>query len=51
MRRFEDMPPPDPLVMFDHAYAELPAHLVAQRQEVAERQPVAPDIVPEQTRR
>ncbi len=48
VRRFEDMPPPDPLVMFDHAYAELPAHLVAQRQEVAERQPVAPDVVPEQ---
>ncbi len=48
VQRFEDMPPPDPLVMFDHAYAELPPHLVVQRQEVAERQPVAPDVVPEQ---
>jgi len=31
VERFEAMPPADPLAMFDHAYAELPAHLAAQR--------------------
>jgi pyruvate dehydrogenase E1 component alpha subunit len=39
VQRFEAMPAPDALAMFDHAYAELPPHLMAQRQEVAERQP------------
>jgi pyruvate dehydrogenase E1 component alpha subunit len=48
VRRFEDLPAPDPLVMFDHAYGELPPHLVVQRQEVAERQPGAPKADPEQ---
>jgi pyruvate dehydrogenase E1 component alpha subunit len=48
VQRFEAMPPPDPLVMFDHAYAEPPRHLVEQRREVAGHQPsvAAPD--PEQ---
>jgi pyruvate dehydrogenase E1 component alpha subunit len=35
--RFEAMGPPDPLGMFDHAFAEPPASLEAQRAEVAER--------------
>jgi pyruvate dehydrogenase E1 component alpha subunit len=35
--RFEASPPPDPLTMFDHVYAELPAHLRAQRGELARR--------------
>ena len=35
--RFEAMPPPDPLTMFDHAYAELPPHLRAQREALARR--------------
>jgi pyruvate dehydrogenase E1 component alpha subunit len=33
--RFEAMGPPDPLTMFDHVYGELPAHLRAQREELA----------------
>jgi pyruvate dehydrogenase E1 component alpha subunit len=37
VRRFEATPPPDPLVMFDHVYAELPDHLRAQREDVAAR--------------
>jgi pyruvate dehydrogenase E1 component alpha subunit len=37
VERFEAMPAPDPLGMFDHAYAELPAHLSAQRAELAAR--------------
>ncbi|HTY78567.1 MAG TPA: pyruvate dehydrogenase (acetyl-transferring) E1 component subunit alpha [Candidatus Bathyarchaeia archaeon] len=37
VERFEALPAPDPLVMFDHAYAELPAHTAAQRAEVAAR--------------
>jgi pyruvate dehydrogenase E1 component alpha subunit len=37
VERFEAMPPADPLVMFDHAYAELPPHLVAERAEMAAR--------------
>ncbi len=48
VQRFEAMAAPDPLVMFDHVYAELPPHLVAQRREVAERQPMTPDVAPEQ---
>ena len=37
VERFEAMPPADPLTMFDHAYAELPPGLVAQRAELAGR--------------
>ena len=37
VQRFEATPPPDPLTMFDHLYAELPPHLVAQREELARR--------------
>ena len=37
VERFEAMPPADPLGMFEHAYAELPAHLVAERAELAAR--------------
>jgi pyruvate dehydrogenase E1 component alpha subunit len=35
--RFEAMPPPDPLTMFDHVYAEMPPHLAAQRDALAAR--------------
>src|SRR6266849_5459728 len=35
--RFEAMPAPDPLTMFDHVYAELPPHLKAQRESLARR--------------
>jgi pyruvate dehydrogenase E1 component subunit alpha len=35
--RFEALPPPDPLTMFDHVYAELPPHLRAQRESLAHR--------------
>jgi pyruvate dehydrogenase E1 component alpha subunit len=38
VQRFEAMPTPDPLTMFDHAYAELPSHLTEQRREVAARE-------------
>ncbi len=37
VERFEALPAPDPLRMFDQVYAELPAHLVAQRAELAAR--------------
>jgi pyruvate dehydrogenase E1 component alpha subunit len=37
VERFEAMPPADPLAMFDHAYAELPHELAAQRAELAAR--------------
>ena len=37
VERFEAMPPADPLGMFEHAYAELPAHLVAERAELTAR--------------
>lgn len=37
VQRFEAFGPADPLVMFDHAYAERPPHLCAQRAEVAAR--------------
>jgi pyruvate dehydrogenase E1 component subunit alpha len=37
VQRFEAAPPPDPLRMFDHAYAELPVHLRRQRDEMARR--------------
>src|SRR5215470_12484696 len=42
VRRFEATPAPDPLTMFDHVYAELPPHLVAQREELAASDPGAP---------
>jgi pyruvate dehydrogenase E1 component alpha subunit len=35
--RFEARPPADPLAMFDHVYAELPPHLRAQRESLAQR--------------
>jgi pyruvate dehydrogenase E1 component alpha subunit len=35
VKRFESMPPPDPLLPFDHVYAVPPAHLVAERQALA----------------
>ena len=34
---FEATPPADPLAIFDHAYAEAPAHLLAERAEMQER--------------
>ncbi len=37
VQAFEAAPPADPLVMFDHAYAEMPPHLRAERAEVEER--------------
>jgi pyruvate dehydrogenase E1 component alpha subunit len=37
IRRFEATPPPDPLTMFEHVYAELPPHLVAQRDSLRAR--------------
>jgi len=37
VQAFEATPPADPVTMFDHAYAERPPHLDAQRAEVQER--------------
>jgi pyruvate dehydrogenase E1 component alpha subunit len=37
VQAFEATPPADPLAMFDHAYAEAPAHLTTERSEVEER--------------
>jgi pyruvate dehydrogenase E1 component alpha subunit len=37
VERFEAMPAADPLGMFEHVYAELPPHVAAQRDELAER--------------
>jgi pyruvate dehydrogenase E1 component alpha subunit len=37
VQAFEATPPADPLAMFDHAYAEAPAHLTTERAEVEER--------------
>ena len=34
---FEATPPADPLVIFDHAYGEMPPHLQAERAELEER--------------
>jgi pyruvate dehydrogenase E1 component subunit alpha len=48
VRRFEATPAPDPLTMFDHAYAELPPDLAAQRDAMAASDPVAP-VRPDQT--
>ena len=42
IRRFEATPPPDPLTMFDHVYAELPSNLAAQRDAMAASDPVVP---------
>jgi len=43
IQRFEAVGPPDPLRLFDHVYAELPPHLVAQREELAARLRLGPD--------
>jgi len=42
IRRFEATPPADPLVMFDHAYAELPPDVRAQRDAMAASEPARP---------
>ena len=42
VRRFEAVPPADPLTMFDHVYAELPPDLKAQREAMAARERAAP---------
>ncbi len=47
VRRFESAPPADPLTMFDHVYAELPADLKAQREEMAAREPAAQALASE----
>jgi pyruvate dehydrogenase E1 component alpha subunit/2-oxoisovalerate dehydrogenase E1 component alpha subunit len=43
VKRFEAMPPADPLGMFDHAYAELPPGVATQRAELAGRLEVKAD--------
>jgi pyruvate dehydrogenase E1 component alpha subunit len=43
VERFEAMPPADPLGMFDHAYAELPPGVAAERAELVERLAVTAD--------
>jgi pyruvate dehydrogenase E1 component alpha subunit len=42
IRRFEATPPPDPVTMFDHVYAELPPELAAERDAMAAGDPAAP---------
>jgi pyruvate dehydrogenase E1 component alpha subunit len=37
VQRFESTPPPDPVTIFDHVYAERPADLEAQRTELIQR--------------
>jgi pyruvate dehydrogenase E1 component alpha subunit len=37
VERFESTPPPDPVTVFDHVYAERPPHLERQRAEMIER--------------
>src|SRR5262245_4191544 len=37
VQRFESAPPPDPLAVFDHAYAKRPPHLDAQREAMVKR--------------
>jgi len=37
VERFESTPPPDPLSVFDHVYAERPPHLERQRAEMLDR--------------
>jgi pyruvate dehydrogenase E1 component alpha subunit len=49
VQRFEATSPPDPLTMFDHAYAELPPDLEAQRAELAEREAAGPPRIGEPT--
>ena len=52
VRRFEATPPADPVVMFDHAYAELPPDVQAQRDAMAASEPATPahpDASPEAT--
>ena len=49
VQRFEATPQPDPLTMFDHAYAEIPPDLEAQRAELAEREAAGPPRVGEPT--
>jgi len=49
VQRFEATPPADPLTMFDHAYAELPPDLEAQRAEMAVREAAGPPRVGEPT--
>ena len=49
VQRFEATPPPDPLTMFDHVYAELSPDLAAQRAELAEREAAGPPRVGEPT--
>ena len=44
VERFEAMPAADPLGMFDHAYAELPPGVAAQRAEVAARLEIHADV-------
>jgi pyruvate dehydrogenase E1 component alpha subunit len=44
VERFEAMPPADPLGMFDHAYAELPPDVAAQRAELAGRLEVPAEV-------
>ncbi|OGL10411.1 MAG: pyruvate dehydrogenase (acetyl-transferring) E1 component subunit alpha [Candidatus Rokubacteria bacterium RIFCSPLOWO2_02_FULL_72_37] len=46
VRRFEATPPADPLTMFDHVYAERPAHLEAQREALARRLAASPAAPP-----
>ena len=44
---FEAIGPPDPLAMFDHAYAKRTAPLEGQRAEMKARLTQAPDVAPE----
>jgi pyruvate dehydrogenase E1 component alpha subunit len=37
VERFEAMPPPDPVTIFDHVYADRPPHLDQQRTELIDR--------------
>ena len=49
IERFEATPPPDPLTIFDHVYAERPPHLERQRAELMERlAEQAPDQRPDE---
>jgi pyruvate dehydrogenase E1 component alpha subunit len=50
VKTFEAMPPADPLAMFDHAYAELPPDLAAQRAGLAERLRSGVDASPRRPR-
>lgn len=48
---FERVPAPDPLALFDHAYAELPPSLVRQREELARELGAKPSAPPSSARR